>query len=244
MSDSHNDSRELERKPYHRLTIDDKEKLRDSYRNRSDSSRSENKFSNGGMAGANLVKIDWSQFQIAPFRKDFYTVKSLILSQRLTEYKEHLNVKNRSQEDIDAFKKQHQIEIRGKISPRPIFSFEEAQFPSYISNQLINKYKTPTPIQCQGWPAALSGHDVIGIAQTGSGKTLTFLLPGFVHINSQSPLKVLFDNILGFHFKAWRWPNWTCACSYKRIGYADPRRMCQVWKRCQDFLSLCIWRSR
>lgn len=30
----------------------------------------------------------------------------------------------------------------------------------------------PTPIQAQGWPLALSGKDMVGIAQTGSGKTL------------------------------------------------------------------------
>jgi len=31
---------------------------------------------------------------------------------------------------------------------------------------------TPTAIQAQGWPIALSGRDMVGIAQTGSGKTL------------------------------------------------------------------------
>ena len=31
----------------------------------------------------------------------------------------------------------------------------------------------PTAIQAQGWPMALSGRDVVGIAQTGSGKTLS-----------------------------------------------------------------------
>ena len=31
----------------------------------------------------------------------------------------------------------------------------------------------PTPIQAQGWPLALSGRDLVGIAQTGSGKTLS-----------------------------------------------------------------------
>merc|ERR1719461_1939855 len=36
---------------------------------------------------------------------------------------------------------------------------------------------------------ALSGRDVIGIAQTGSGKTLAFLLPAIVHINAQPLLK-------------------------------------------------------
>lgn len=30
----------------------------------------------------------------------------------------------------------------------------------------------PTSIQSQGWPVALSGKDIVGIAQTGSGKTL------------------------------------------------------------------------
>lgn len=35
----------------------------------------------------------------------------------------------------------------------------------------------PTPIQTQGIPVVLSGRDIIGIAFTGSGKTLTFTLP-------------------------------------------------------------------
>lgn len=39
---------------------------------------------------------------------------------------------------------------------------------------VINKlsWTEPTPIQAQGWPLALSGKDMVGIAQTGSGKTL------------------------------------------------------------------------
>ena len=39
-----------------------------------------------------------------------------------------------------------------------------------ISNQ---SWKEPTAIQAQGWPMALSGRDIVGIAQTGSGKTLS-----------------------------------------------------------------------
>lgn len=34
-------------------------------------------------------------------------------------------------------------------------------------------FQSPTLIQSVGWPNVLSGSDVIGIAQTGSGKTLT-----------------------------------------------------------------------
>jgi superfamily II DNA/RNA helicase len=38
-------------------------------------------------------------------------------------------------------------------------------------------YETPTPIQAQAIPHALSGRDVLGIAQTGTGKTAAFTLP-------------------------------------------------------------------
>ncbi len=53
-----------------------------------------------------------------------------------------------------------------------------------ISPELINILKTsgiskPTPIQEQAIPAILSGKDVIGESQTGTGKTLAFLLPLF-----------------------------------------------------------------
>jgi len=38
-------------------------------------------------------------------------------------------------------------------------------------------YDTPTPIQTQAIPAALNGQDLIGTAQTGTGKTAAFVLP-------------------------------------------------------------------
>ena len=38
-------------------------------------------------------------------------------------------------------------------------------------------YETPTPIQAQAIPHALEGRDVLGIAQTGTGKTASFVLP-------------------------------------------------------------------
>jgi len=39
----------------------------------------------------------------------------------------------------------------------------------YYSNE---GFTEPTPIQAQGWPIAMSGKDMVGVAQTGSGKTL------------------------------------------------------------------------
>ena len=50
-------------------------------------------------------------------------------------------------------------------------------------------FKAPTPIQSQGWPMALTGRDVVGIAQTGSGKTLAFILPAILHAQGQAPLR-------------------------------------------------------
>ena len=50
-------------------------------------------------------------------------------------------------------------------------------------------YAGPTPIQAQAIPAVMSGRDVIGVAKTGSGKTIAFLLPMFRHIKDQRPLE-------------------------------------------------------
>ena len=43
-------------------------------------------------------------------------------------------------------------------------------------------FASPTPIQAQSWPIAMQSQDVVAIAKTGSGKTLGYLLPGFMHI--------------------------------------------------------------
>jgi superfamily II DNA/RNA helicase len=45
-------------------------------------------------------------------------------------------------------------------------------------------YISPTPIQEQAVPAALAGHDLIGVAQTGTGKTAGFVLPALQLIAS------------------------------------------------------------
>lgn len=76
--------------------------------------------------------------------------------------------------------------IQGRDVPRPITSFEEAGFPEYVMSEIrAMGFPAPTPIQCQAWPMALSGRDLVAIAETGSGKTIAFALPAMVHINAQ-----------------------------------------------------------
>lgn len=74
-------------------------------------------------------------------------------------------------------KKLH-ILVEGDDVPPPIKSFRGMRFPPGIISGLKKKNIThPTPIQIQGIPAILAGRDMIGIAFTGSGKTLVFTLP-------------------------------------------------------------------
>ena len=49
-------------------------------------------------------------------------------------------------------------------------------------------YTTPTPIQEQAIPKVLNGNDLLGCAQTGTGKTAAFLITIFSHI-IRNPLK-------------------------------------------------------
>jgi len=66
-------------------------------------------------------------------------------------------------------------------------SFQDFKLNDAITRALAEeKYLTPTPIQAQTIPTVMSGRDVIGIAQTGTGKTAAFALP-ILHRLASSP---------------------------------------------------------
>jgi ATP-dependent RNA helicase RhlE len=72
-----------------------------------------------------------------------------------------------------------------KVSP--LTSFHHFTLNDAIVRALAEeKYLTPTPIQSQTIPSVMSGRDVIGIAQTGTGKTAAFALP-ILHRLAASP---------------------------------------------------------
>ena len=49
--------------------------------------------------------------------------------------------------------------------------------PALVQQCVKNKFTNPTPIQAQSWPILCASRDMVGIAETGSGKTLGFALP-------------------------------------------------------------------
>lgn len=78
----------------------------------------------------------------------------------------------------EAIRQKLKILAEGEDIPPPINSFKEMKFPKPILEALERRtIRNPTPIQTQGIPTILSGRDLIGIAFTGSGKTLVFVLP-------------------------------------------------------------------
>lgn len=130
-----------------------------------------------GNPGERLRKKKWDLSELPKFEKNFYVEHPEVA--RLTPY------------EVDELRRKKEITVRGgDVCPKPVFAFHHANFPQYVMDVLMDQHFTePTPIQCQGFPLALSGRDMVGIAQTGSGKTLAYLLPAIVHINHQPYLE-------------------------------------------------------
>jgi len=60
------------------------------------------------------------------------------------------------------------------------------KFPNGLMQFIIDAgFKSPTPIQAYTWPPLMDGRDVVGVAKTGSGKTLGFLLPGYIKVKRE-----------------------------------------------------------
>ncbi|KHN87845.1 ATP-dependent RNA helicase DDX42 [Toxocara canis] len=123
-----------------------------------------------------LAPIDHSTISYAPFNKDFYH--------------EHEQIKAMSAIKVFEVRNRLNLKVAGFNPPKPVLSFAHFGFDESLMNVIRkSEYEHPTAIQAQSVPAALSGRDVLGIAKTGSGKTVAYLWPAIVHIMDQPQLK-------------------------------------------------------
>ena len=96
--------------------------------------------------------------------------------------------------DWRIFKENYDISVKGGKAPPPLRNFRESSTPTVppIHPTLVQaiekvmKYKEPSPIQRQAIPIGLQRRDLIGIAETGSGKTAAFGIPLCHHVLSIS----------------------------------------------------------
>ncbi|EOO02070.1 putative pre-mrna-processing atp-dependent rna helicase prp5 protein [Phaeoacremonium minimum UCRPA7] len=124
-----------------------------------------------------IPTIDYSKIDLNPIRKNFW-VEPYELGQLTEEEVTELRV------ELDG------IKVTGKDIPKPVQKWSQCGLTQPMLNAIENLgYDKPTPIQMQALPVIMSGRDVIGVAKTGSGKTMAFLLPMFRHIKDQDPVK-------------------------------------------------------
>uniref|UniRef100_A0A8C2JTX9 Probable ATP-dependent RNA helicase DDX46 n=1 Tax=Cyprinus carpio TaxID=7962 RepID=A0A8C2JTX9_CYPCA len=124
-----------------------------------------------------LEPVDHQKIEYEPFRKNFYV--------------EVPELARMSPEEVNEYRLELEgITVKGKGCPKPIKMWVQCGISmKVLSAMKKHNYEKPTPIQAQAIPAIMSGRDLIGIAKTGSGKTIAFLLPMFRHILDQRPLE-------------------------------------------------------
>lgn len=125
----------------------------------------------------NVKEMRFSQDDLEPFRKNFYLQS------------DELN--NMSESDAQELRLAiGNIKVKGEGCPLPVTRWSQLGLMTDVMNFIMHdlKYDSPTPIQSQAIPAIMSGRDVIGISRTGSGKTISYLLPLLRQIKAQRPL--------------------------------------------------------
>ncbi|CAH2059545.1 unnamed protein product [Thlaspi arvense] len=94
-----------------------------------------------------------------------------------------------TERDWRIFREDFNISYKGSRIPRPMRSWEESRLSSELLKAVERAgYKKPSPIQMAAIPLGLQQRDVIGIAETGSGKTAAFVLPMLAYISRLPPM--------------------------------------------------------
>jgi ATP-dependent RNA helicase DDX23/PRP28 len=95
------------------------------------------------------------------------------------------SINQMTERDWRIFREDFNITTKGGRIPPPIRYWTEAGLPEEIVHVISGLgYEEPTPIQRQAIPIGLQNRDIIGIAETGSGKTAAFVIPLLVWITS------------------------------------------------------------
>ncbi|WBW72304.1 ATP-dependent RNA helicase Dbp3 [Schizosaccharomyces osmophilus] len=84
------------------------------------------------------------------------------------------------------YAKKHEINYLDPVSKTsllPLLDFSELPIEDNLRLGLKN-FKEPTPIQAASWPYLFSGRDVVGVAETGSGKTVAFGIPALQYLQN------------------------------------------------------------
>jgi len=83
-----------------------------------------------------------------------------------------------SERDWRIFREDHDIRIKGGRAANPIRSWAESSIDERLMRAIRDAgYEKPTPIQMQAIPIGQRRRDIMGIAETGSGKTAAFVIP-------------------------------------------------------------------
>jgi len=94
-----------------------------------------------------------------------------------------------TERDWRIFREDFNISYKGSRIPRPMRNWEEGSLTSELLKAVYKAgYKKPSPIQMAAIPLGLQQRDVIGIAETGSGKTAAFVLPMLTYISRLPPM--------------------------------------------------------
>ncbi|KAK6600667.1 ATP-dependent RNA helicase DBP3 [Botrytis cinerea] len=113
---------------------------------------------------------------------------SVTPQQNGTTYTEDPNLSGLPQSEIDSFLTTHFITITDPLSTsatlRPLTKFDYLPITDPAQRAPFKDFKAPTPIQAAAWPFLLAGRDVIGVAETGSGKTMAFAVPCVRYMSS------------------------------------------------------------
>jgi ATP-dependent RNA helicase DDX5/DBP2 len=122
--------------------------------------------------------VDWRGGPIVPVARNLWV--------------DHPHISGMTYDDSERIRQQRFIIVTcmdAQKIPTPIENMDLLPFPDWIIGVLRRQgFNQPTAFQVQAWPAAMKGHNIIGISKSGSGKTMSYVVPMLMHTQGQEEL--------------------------------------------------------